>query len=285
MAHRRYLRDWPTRHLRRQCRAGPPIERRAQPQAAVIPVNGTISSNTTWTSGNIYLVDGVTVSENVVLTIQPGTIVKFESEGDLRIDGTLIAEGTAQAPIIFTSFRDDSVGGDTNGDGGATTPFPGDWRAIYFLSNGVGRFQHARAGYGGSFYGAIISSIGDTLFLDRVTLHNSSSLGLEVVSNVRQLTLQNTRFEANAQSAASISISALLSFTLADNTCSGNGIDGLRIMGNVNHSFVLGNPGCPLIPTVSFVSAPEVRRTLTLAPGTIFKMDSGIRITSTLSVR
>lgn len=260
-----------------------PSRPQAELAADAIEVDGTISSNTTWTTGNVYVVDSVTVRENVVLTIQPGTIIKFESEGELRVSGTLLAEGTAQAPIIFTSFRDDSVGGDTNGDGSATTAIAGDWRGMYFLSSGVGRFQYVQAGYGGRFYDAIISSIGDNLFLDNVTLHDSSALGLQVGSNVRQLTVQKVNFAANAQTAALISVSSLLSFTLAGNICNDNGIDGLRIVGNFNNPFVLGNPGCPLIPSFSeLATAPEIRRTLTLAPGTIFKMDSGIRVTGTL---
>jgi len=33
--------------------------------------------------------------------------------------GTLVADGTPEQPIIFTSWQDDSYGEDSNGDGGA----------------------------------------------------------------------------------------------------------------------------------------------------------------------
>ena len=66
-----------------------------------------ITSNTTWTSNNIYLLDGfVYVNSDVTLTIQPGTIIKgsLPNKGALiiRQGGVLIADGTPTQPIVFT---------------------------------------------------------------------------------------------------------------------------------------------------------------------------------------
>ena len=93
---------------------------------SVIVVSGNISVSTTWTSGNIYYVTrDTTVVAGVTLKIEPGVIVKFRSNSGLIIDGKLEAMGTASQPIYFTSYRDDSAGGDTNGD--SSSGEKGDW--------------------------------------------------------------------------------------------------------------------------------------------------------------
>ncbi|MCF8371527.1 MAG: hypothetical protein K9H64_07885 [Bacteroidales bacterium] len=83
------------------------------PQTTVYPAttvtipNGNLSTQT-WTSGNVYLLNGwVRVPNGVTLTIQPGTIIRgdYANQGALIVErgGTLIADGTAANPIVFTS--------------------------------------------------------------------------------------------------------------------------------------------------------------------------------------
>lgn len=83
-------------------------------QSNIIVKSGILTENETWTADNIYILDGrVVVDEGLTLTINPGTIIKGE-EGQgtqasaLVVDqgGTLIANGTANNPIIFTSVLD-----------------------------------------------------------------------------------------------------------------------------------------------------------------------------------
>lgn len=91
------------------------------PTDGVVTVTGDITANTTWTADKIYLLKGnVFVTNNVTLTIEPGTIIK----GDKASKGALIitrgskiqAVGTADKPIVFTSNV--AAGGRSQGDWG-----------------------------------------------------------------------------------------------------------------------------------------------------------------------
>src|SRR5438876_3051738 len=98
----------------------------------IVHVSGTLSTNKTWTSHNIYVVDSqLTISTGITLTISQGTIVKYVSLSSDSISissgGTLKVTGTATNPVIFTSYKDDSVGGDTNGDGYAANQATSDY--------------------------------------------------------------------------------------------------------------------------------------------------------------
>lgn len=84
------------------------------PQNAAYPaptttVSGNITSNTTWSTGQVvYLQGPVYVKNNSVLTIQPGVIVRcskaIAGSGLFVTKGSqLNAAGTATAPIVFTS--------------------------------------------------------------------------------------------------------------------------------------------------------------------------------------
>jgi len=124
---------------------------------AYVPVSGTLTADTTWESGVVYRVVGdVTVSAGVTLTIEPGAIVKFAYTSSSTVKKRLIVSGDLQLggspgnPVYFTSDRDDSIGGDTNGDGTATSPVPGDWGYIQ-LKNATTAFHDAVVRYGGRY--------------------------------------------------------------------------------------------------------------------------------------
>ncbi len=88
-----------------------------------VSVTGAITSDTTWSSDNIYVLNQKVVVDNgATLTIQPGTIIKG-SPGTGSLASALIiargakinAVGTASQPIIFTSTSDNITCGETAG--------------------------------------------------------------------------------------------------------------------------------------------------------------------------
>lgn len=86
-----------------------------------IIISGEIAANTTWNNDNIYLLSGfVYVRNGATLTIEPGTVIKgdFNTKGALIVErgGKLIADGTPEQPIVFTSQK--AAGQRTYGDWG-----------------------------------------------------------------------------------------------------------------------------------------------------------------------
>lgn len=73
-----------------------------------VTVSGSITTNTTWTANNTYLLSGIVyVNSGATLTIEPGTIIRGTTGTNSSLliarGGKLIAEGTVCKPIVFTS--------------------------------------------------------------------------------------------------------------------------------------------------------------------------------------
>lgn len=107
-------------------------------QNQVILVRGyqVVEGDITWNKADVpYRVEG-SFDMGKVLTIQPGVIIQMPQDGTLKIreTGGLIAVGTAQEPIIFTS----------------TTQAAKAWNGIYVSSKYVGNtIAHAEIHYSG----------------------------------------------------------------------------------------------------------------------------------------
>ncbi len=105
-------------------------------------------------SGDVLVVRTLTVPEGVTLTIDPGTVVRFEGARDggnrIVVKGRLVAVGTKDKPIRFIP----------KGRGS------GPWFGVEFTGGGAGRVEHC------IFEGATAGvrdpggrvSVGDTTF-------------------------------------------------------------------------------------------------------------------------
>lgn len=74
---------------------------------------------------NLYVMSSAT------LRILAGNIIKFNND-NIYVRGGLIANGSKDDIIYFTSYQNDNLGGDTNNDGAATPPAAGNWGSIRF---------------------------------------------------------------------------------------------------------------------------------------------------------
>lgn len=111
-----------------------------QPDNEVI--SGNITENTVWTNDNVYTLEGkVIVDGGATLTIEAGTLIKgaegVETQASALIidrDAKLIANGTADEPIIFTSVLDEIEPGDLESPN-LTVDDRGLWGGLIILGN------------------------------------------------------------------------------------------------------------------------------------------------------
>ena len=101
--------------------------------ASATALPSKITENTTLTAAGNPYTGSPTIETGVTLKVQPG--VKF-TVGTMTVKGTLLAEGTAEEPVFFTS--------------GAKEPKAGDWERIVFASgSGASVLNHVEVAYGG----------------------------------------------------------------------------------------------------------------------------------------
>ncbi len=86
--------------------------------------SGAISEDTVWNADTVRVVGDVTVLDGVTLSIQPGVRVEFQDYYRLDAAGTLLAVGTPEQRIVFTTDEPQAFGVD-----GAHT---GCWNGIRF---------------------------------------------------------------------------------------------------------------------------------------------------------
>jgi len=156
-------------------------------------MHGTITEDTIIGGSNVVVpVDGdLRVPSGVTLTVLAGTIVKFsDASAGITVEGsaTLVSTGTAEAPVMFTSYLDDSVGGDTNGDDIVTTPSYGNWRGVRIESNGQAELTHTEVRYANIAIDA--DSDYAVVNLSAVTLREND-LGIFVYRPYTQVTAEN----------------------------------------------------------------------------------------------
>lgn len=243
-----------------------------------------------------YVIGYVEIPNGKTVTARAGTVFKFASIGSqVRISGKLNTEGTEIEPTYFTSIKDDTIGGDTNGDANATTPAQNDWAEMVVLEGGEANFDHAIIRYGGQYSWGIWSNAaslanrGGILNISNSNI-SSGNIGVRHLSGTTAiasstisenttgmqgegtglLTFTDNTFRDNVTHAY-FDISGGFTFTNSGNIALGTGNRGLMIRGTVTSDQIFEKDTMPYL--VSYISIP-VGKTLTVRPGAVIKMAS-----------
>ncbi len=221
------------------CAACPPSAPDAATGRAALPVRG-IRQNETW-RGEIRIRGSVVVQKGATLTILPGTTVRFEKidvdgdgigDSELYVEGELVAEGTHDRPILFTSAGKD--------------PAPRDWKYLFINLSRRAVLSHCVSEY--AFSGVQIhfsrASVSDCTFRRCVDGLRFSTAEGTFAGNRMTGNVYGVRYEERGSNAV-----------LARNEITGNKVGIFcvmespgrivirenRIHGNADYDFKLGN--------------------------------------------
>ncbi len=147
--------------------------------ANVIEHTDDITSDETWSNKSIHLVTNFIAIKNATLTIEAGTVVKFKKEAGLSFGeyetqmSKLIAKGTADKRIVFTSEK--------------ATPTKGDWNGILFgeYANAESIMEYCDISFAGGYNESSVDYGGGNIILKDASVlfnynkvHSSSSNGI-----------------------------------------------------------------------------------------------------------
>jgi len=197
-------------------------------------VEDSITQDTIWTLTDSPLVvsKDVTVNQNVTLTIEPGVEIRFGGKFSLTVNGQLIASGTQDKIITFTSNKDQPEAEDWN-----TIRFNGTepsilaYCSIRYAINGTtienGNVEIKNCEISNNYQNGI-TIVNSTVKIQNNEIANNSQSGIHVTGD-NQVTIQNNTIRSNADG-----------ILLTGNSTSGVNIRQNNVLSNTQSGIRLG---------------------------------------------
>lgn len=222
--------------------------------------NEAIWEDITWEEG-VHEIKGTLNVVEGTLTILPGTVIRLQSDASFNVGNqsaaSIIAHGTADRPIRFTSAQ--------------ANPAAGDWNDLHIGGHAVNpSFKHCIFEYGGRgniYKGVITATFGASFSLENCTIKHAATNGILLRDESYFRLMQNNTIEHIGGYA--MLISPFKAATIGNgNTITSRGIllDNVPINKNVR----LTRQSCPYIVQGDMhVGSTE---------GTIFTVDPGVHM-------
>lgn len=233
-------------------------------------IDQDITADATWSANHTYIIQGNIYVDNAILTIEPGTVIKFESGASLNIgyssNATLIATGTSVNPITLTST--------------SSTPSAGAWQGLFFYqftqSTSVLSYCNILFAGSDSYYGAV-NLMGCNLPMNNCSVVNSGSYGIYTEYNNNKggfVSFSNNTINTTAKYGIVIDAQKLSTIGTGNTFTNAKGVS---IGGSYdsNTAQTWKNLGVPYFVDHELY----IDGSLTIEPGTVFMFDAGGHVT------
>jgi hypothetical protein len=232
-----------------------------------IHISDNVQKTMTWAETEVPFVFDDSAYIRSALTLNPGVAIKVKNGHWLDVDdpgGSLYSVGTANAPVVFTAYTDDSVKGDT--DNAPTPAAMGYWRGIDLTAPGS-TFDHTVVTY---------AETGLYAYYEPVTVRNStfahcSVVGLDLSESETGTTMAANVFYGNevpVEIRASLDIDDSNAFRNPADPTVTNAHNAIHVSHNITSAVHWSELEVPYV----LDGGTYIRARLQLAPDVVIKM-------------